>query len=129
MMSPAAVLLLACFAAARGPKVGPQYWTIFEWGPQADRPAPAASLLMTRVGGALSLVLTLTPTPTLILKAELARREDYRHTEMWLLLRREDRPPKESPTGRACVCSGPLPVAGLCRVNLVPPTTTLYVTA
>jgi hypothetical protein len=48
-------------------------------------------VLMTRAGGMLSLALTL----TLILKAELARRQDYRHTEMWLLLQHDERPPKE----------------------------------
>jgi heme A synthase len=48
-------------------------------------------VLMTRAGGMLSLALTL----ILILKAELARRQDYRRTEMWLLLRHEERPPKE----------------------------------
>jgi hypothetical protein len=47
--------------------------------------------MMVRAGGILSLGLTL----GLLLKGELALRQDYRRTEMWLLLAHEDRPPKE----------------------------------
>jgi hypothetical protein len=47
--------------------------------------------LMVRAGAILSLILTL----TLILKAELALRQDHRHTEMWLLLPPDQRPPRE----------------------------------
>jgi hypothetical protein len=47
--------------------------------------------LMTRVGAILSLALS----AGLILKAELALRQDHRRTEMWLLLPPSDRPPHE----------------------------------
>jgi hypothetical protein len=47
--------------------------------------------LMVRTGGVLSLGLAV----GLILKAELALRQDHRRTEMWLLLPPDDRPPHE----------------------------------
>jgi hypothetical protein len=47
--------------------------------------------LMVRVGAVLSLALAV----ALILKAELALRQDHRRTEMWLLLPPHDRPPDE----------------------------------
>jgi hypothetical protein len=47
--------------------------------------------LMMRAGGLLTLGLAV----GLILKANLAVRQDYRRTEMWLLLPPDDRPPRE----------------------------------
>src|SRR5687767_4501480 len=47
--------------------------------------------LMLRAGGLLSLGLAV----GLILKANHAARQDYRRTEMWLLLPPDDRPPRE----------------------------------
>jgi hypothetical protein len=47
--------------------------------------------LMVRAGGLLTLALAV----GLILKANFAVRQDYRRTEMWLLLPPDDRPPRE----------------------------------
>jgi hypothetical protein len=47
--------------------------------------------LMLRAGGLLSLALAV----GLVLKANLAPKQDYRRTEMWLLLPPDDRPSRE----------------------------------
>lgn len=44
----------------------------------------------TRTGGALTLIMTV----VLLLKAQYARSQNYRDTELWIMLDKEQRPPK-----------------------------------